>query len=83
MHIIGVYAPEDCKTNEEKEQFYKELQKTINSFQNKDPVIILGDFNARIGNNIIPGTKQRFNEDVSKWTLDSGDRLIYRVFLYK
>lgn len=36
-------------------------------------MIIFGDFNARIGNEIVPGIKQRFNETVLN---DNGELMI-------
>lgn len=62
LYIFSIYAPEDCKPEREKESFYDTLHEYLNLVPPDKPVLILGDFNARIGNNIVPGIKQRFNE---------------------
>lgn len=73
LNVISIYAPEDNKPQQEREGFYDQLQDTIESITPNETTIILGDFNARIGNDIIPGIKQRFNEDV---TNDNGELMI-------
>ena len=35
---------------------------TIQLLPQDEPLIILGDFNTRIGNNAVPGIKQTFNK---------------------
>lgn len=73
LNIISVYAPEDNKPKQERESFYDQLQDTIQSLPQNQPLIVLGDFNARVGNNEIPGIKQRFNEDILN---DNGELMI-------
>lgn len=73
MNLISVYAPEDNKPRHERERFYEELQDTIESLAPDDMLLVLGDFNARIGTDIIPGVKQRFNEDILN---DNGELMI-------
>lgn len=73
LNIVSVYSPEDNKPKQERESFYDQLQNTIESLPNDQQSIILGDFNARIGNQIIPGIKQRFNENVLN---DNGELMI-------
>lgn len=63
IHIISVYAPEACKPLQEREIFFNQLQQAVDKIPSNEMLILLGDFNSRIGNNIIPGVKQRFNED--------------------
>lgn len=53
LTIIGVYAPEEGK-KQETEQFYEQLQETIEKVNKNDYMVICGDFNARIGNTPIP-----------------------------
>lgn len=62
LNILSIYAPEDNRPKAERELFYDELQDTIYKLPPRQPMIILGDFNARVGNEVIPGVKQRFNE---------------------
>jgi exonuclease III len=47
--IISAYAPTDEKETETKEQFYEELQNMIDNTARSDTIIILGDFNAKLG----------------------------------
>ena len=48
--FVQVYAPTEDSSVEEKEEFFSTLQETVSGLQCKDRVIILGDFNARVGN---------------------------------
>lgn len=61
-NIISIYAPENCRPQDVREEFFNSLQHVLDSHKN-EATIILGDFNSRIGNRIIPGVKQRFNEE--------------------
>lgn len=45
--------------------FYNELQNTIDQTNDSHKIILLGDFNARVENDELPGVKQRFNEPAS------------------
>ena len=47
--IISVYAPTMQHTDETKDKFYDELRTAISAVPRKDKLIILGDFNARVG----------------------------------
>ena len=54
--IIAIYAPTNpvsstSDANEPSNAFYDQLQATLSSIPPKDMVIILGDFNARVGSN--------------------------------
>ncbi|XP_055384192.1 uncharacterized protein LOC129613898 [Condylostylus longicornis] len=71
-HIISIYAPDISKTKTEKDAFYTELQKVIDKIPPRDEIILLGDFNARVGNDAVRGIKQRFNESEMN---DNGERL--------
>ncbi|XP_015189704.1 PREDICTED: craniofacial development protein 2-like [Polistes dominula] len=64
LHIISVYAPEDNKPKQEKEIFFNELESIVKSIPPRKSILILGDFNARIGNEPIFGIMQRFNEHI-------------------
>jgi exonuclease III len=48
--LISVHAPTEEKTDEEKEKFYEDLEIVHNKIPKHDIVIILGDLNAKIGN---------------------------------
>ena len=47
--IIGAYAPTLTSSDEAKEQFYEDLDQLIKSTPASDKLLILGDFNARVG----------------------------------
>ena len=47
--FIQVYTPNADSSDDEINSFYNDLQITLNSIPQKDYVIILGDFNAKIG----------------------------------
>ena len=65
LYIFSVYAPEDCKPKTEQDLFYETLQDHLDRIPASKSVLILGDLNARIGNDMVYGMKQRFNEDVT------------------
>lgn len=48
--LICVYAPTETGPNDEKEVFYEELERTYNKLPNHCSKILLGDFNAQVGN---------------------------------
>lgn len=73
INVISVYSPEDCKPKEERETFYDSLQEVLDTILPEEAVIIMGDFNARIGNTVISGTKQRFHEAQSN---DNGELMV-------
>ncbi|XP_072178194.1 craniofacial development protein 2-like [Diadema setosum] len=49
LSLISVYAPTMTYTLEEKELFYQNLSKVLRSVPKDDKLLILGDFNARVG----------------------------------
>ena len=49
LTIISAYAPTMCDTIEAKEKFYDDLNNVIKSVSPKDKLLLLGDFNARVG----------------------------------
>ncbi|XP_016336774.1 craniofacial development protein 2-like [Sinocyclocheilus anshuiensis] len=48
--LISAYAPTMTNSNEVKESFYLDLKAAILAVPRTDKLIILGDFNARVGN---------------------------------
>ncbi|XP_056647282.1 craniofacial development protein 2-like [Diorhabda sublineata] len=57
-HLLSIYAPDVSKPKEEREAFFDALQ----AIPSIDKVFIMGDFNSRIGNTVIPGIMHSFNE---------------------
>ena len=49
LHIISAYAPTLSQSDEVKEQFYDQLNKTLDKIPPTDKLLLLGDFNARVG----------------------------------
>ena len=47
--VINVHAPTEEKTEEEKDKFYDDLQRTFERVLKHDVVMILGDLNAKTG----------------------------------
>ena len=57
--VIQVYAPTRNAKEAEVEWFYEDLQDLITSTQ-KDVLFIIGDWNAKVGNQEIPGVTGKF-----------------------
>ena len=72
--FIQVYAPTSTADATEIEKFYEILKKTTDTAKTRDVVVILGDFNAKIGKN------EEENGNVSSFGLgernERGDRLM-------
>ena len=49
MTIVSVYAPTFRSSAEEKERFYSDLQLTLDEVSQQDLLMLVGDFNARVG----------------------------------
>ena len=49
LTVVRVYAPTLTSPDETKEQFYEQFDQVIRSTPPSDKLIILGDFNARVG----------------------------------
>ena len=56
--VIQVYAP--TSNSEEAEQFYEDLQDLLELTAKKDVLFIIGDWNAKIGSQEIPGVTRKF-----------------------
>ena len=53
--FISAYEPGSEKSEEEIEEFWNELSECVGSFGRNESVGVLGDFNARMGNEVIEG----------------------------
>ncbi|KAL1250638.1 hypothetical protein QQF64_018434 [Cirrhinus molitorella] len=49
LTFVNVYAPTLNATLETKDRFYENLTSVINSIPDNEQLILLGDFNARVG----------------------------------
>jgi hypothetical protein len=53
MTIIKAYAPTEQADEEQREILYEEIQMIINGIPSNDLIIIAGDFNAKIGKEVM------------------------------
>ena len=51
--FISAYGSGSEKREEEKEEFWNELSECVGSFGRNESVVVLGDLNARVGNEVI------------------------------
>ncbi|GFR97317.1 craniofacial development protein 2-like [Elysia marginata] len=49
--IVVGYVPTDMAENEDKDQFYFALQGALDRIPGHDVLLLMGDFNAKVGNN--------------------------------
>ena len=56
--VIQVYAP--TSNAEEAEGFYEDLQDLLELTPKKDVLFIIGDWNAKVGSQVIPGVTGKF-----------------------
>jgi Endonuclease/Exonuclease/phosphatase family. len=50
---VGIYAPVEGK-EQDTEEFYRDLQQSMDKTPQKENIILAGDFNGRVGNQPIP-----------------------------
>ena len=58
--VIQVYAPTSNAEEAEVERFYEDLQDLLELIAKKDVLFISGDWNAKVGNQEIPGETGKF-----------------------
>ena len=58
--VIQVYAPSTNAKEAEVEQFYDDLQDLLELTPKKDVLFIIGDWNAKVGNQETPGVTGKF-----------------------
>ena len=71
--VIQVYAPTSNAEEAEAEQFYEDLQDLLERIPKKDVFLIIGDWNAKVGSQEIPGVTGKFGLGVRN---EAGQRLI-------
>jgi exonuclease III len=52
--IVGIYTPVEGK-DQETEEFYEKLQECLDGINRNEGIILMGDFNARVGNYPVTG----------------------------
>ena len=58
--VIQVYAPTSNAEEAEVERFYEDLQDLLELTPKKDVLFIIGDWNAKVGSQEIPGATGKF-----------------------
>ena len=58
--VIQVYAPINNAEEAEVEWFYEDLQNCLELTPKKDVLFIIGDWNAKVGSQEIPGVAGKF-----------------------
>ena len=71
--VIQVYAPTSSAEEAEVERFYEDLQDLLELTPKKDVLFIIGDWNAKVGNQETPGVTSKFCLGVRN---EAGQRLI-------
>ena len=71
--VIQFYAPTSNAEEAEVERFYEDLQELLELTPKKDLLFILGDWNAKVGSQKIPGVTGKFGLGVQN---EAGQRLI-------
>ena len=64
--VIQVYAPTSNADEAEVEWFYEDLQDLLEVAHKKDVFFIIGDWNAEVGSEEIPGVTCKFGLGVQK-----------------
>ena len=77
---IQVYAPTSNTEEAQVEQFYEDLQDLSELTPKKDVLFIIGDWNAKVGSQVIPGVTGQFglgvqNEAQQSLTVLSRERI--------
>jgi len=62
--VIQVYAPTNNAEEAEVEWFYEDLQALLELTNKKDVLFIIGDWNAKVGSQEIPGVMGKFGRGI-------------------
>ena len=49
LNIIQIYVPTSTRSDEDIEKFYGNLEQAKAQYRQQDPLIIMGNFNAKVG----------------------------------
>ena len=75
LNIVQIYAPTNEASDEDKDTFYNKLQGVIDELPTKDVNIVMGDANAKIGNENIGYENFMGQHGLGKMN-DNGERLV-------
>ena len=70
--VIQAYAPTSNTEEAEVEQFYEDLQDLLELIPTKNVLFIIGDWNAKVESQEIPGVTSKFSLEVQN---EAGQRL--------
>ena len=70
--VIQIYAPTSNDKEDQVEHFYDDLQELLELTPKKDVIFIIGDWNAKVGSQEIPGVPGKFGLGVQD---EAGQRL--------
>ena len=70
--VIQVYAPTNNVEEAEAKWFYEDLQDLLELTPKKDVLFIIGDWNAKVGSQEIPGVTGKFDLEIQN---EAGKRL--------
>ena len=71
--FMSAYGPGSEKSEEQIEEFWNELNECVASFGRNEFVVILGDLNARVGNDVTEGIEGQYGVQGRN---ESGERLL-------
>ena len=54
-HVLSCYAPTFATSREVKIEFFDMLQQALSGIPSREPFLVLGDFNARVGSHVTGG----------------------------
>ena len=58
--FVSVYGPGSERSEEEREEFWSELSECVDGLRGRNIVVVLGDLNARVGDNEVEGVIGRY-----------------------
>ena len=76
--VIHVYAPTSNIEEAEVEWFYEDLKDILELIPQKDVLFIIGDWNAKVGSQEIPGVTGKFGHGVQNETRGKANRVVSR-----
>ncbi|XP_052744154.1 uncharacterized protein LOC128199289 [Bicyclus anynana] len=76
LNIVSIYAPTSQSSEEEIETFYGKLEETLDSIPNREITMILGDWNAKVGNTT---ADEHLRETVGHYGLGSRNERVVRI----
>ena len=77
--VIQVYVPSSNAEEAEVEWFYEDLQDRLELTHKKDVLFIIGDWNAKVGSQEIPGVTGKFGlgvqNEAGQWLIEFCPRM--------